>query len=84
LLATERRRNFTNRTILALSYLHPNSALKRGPIRRTNRALKKKAVVAIGRQLMVDGSSNYFTVGPKRSTSSFHEVMILAFVFMAL
>ena len=30
------------------------------------------------------GSSNYFTAGPKRSTSSFHEAMILAFVFRAL
>ena len=27
---------------------------------------------------------NYFTTGPKRSTSSFHEVMIFAFVFRAL
>jgi len=46
----------------------------------SKRALKKKTVVAIGCQLMVDGSSNYFTVGPKRSASSFHEVMILAFM----
>ena len=30
------------------------------------------------------GSSNYFTAGPRRSRSSFHEAMILAFVFMAL
>src|SRR5271166_1797674 len=30
------------------------------------------------------GSSNYFTAGPKRSASSFHEAMILAFVFRAL
>jgi hypothetical protein len=30
------------------------------------------------------GSSNYFTAGPKRSTSSFHEAMILALVFRAL
>jgi hypothetical protein len=30
------------------------------------------------------GSSNYFATGPKRSTSSFHEAMILAFVFRAL
>jgi hypothetical protein len=32
------------------------------------------------------GSSNYFffTAGPKLSTSSFHEAMILAFVFRAL
>src|ERR1700757_2526970 len=31
------------------------------------------------------GSSNYFfTAGPKRSTSSFHSAMILAFVFRAL
>ena len=29
------------------------------------------------------GSSNYFA-GPKRSTSSFHEAMILALVFRAL
>jgi len=28
--------------------------------------------------------SSYFTAGPKRSTSSFHEAMILAFVFRAL
>ena len=28
--------------------------------------------------------SNYFTTGPKRSTSSFHEVMIFAFVLRAL
>ena len=30
------------------------------------------------------GSNNYFTAGQKRSTSSFHEAMILAFVFRAL
>src|SRR5208337_4666690 len=30
------------------------------------------------------GAANYFTAGPKRSTSSFHEAMILAFVFRAL
>jgi hypothetical protein len=30
------------------------------------------------------GSNNYFTAGPRRSTSSFHEAMILAFVFRAL
>ena len=30
------------------------------------------------------GSSNYFTAGPKRSASSFHEAMILALVFRAL
>jgi hypothetical protein len=30
------------------------------------------------------GSSIYFTAGPKRSTSSFHEAMNLAFVFRAL
>ena len=30
------------------------------------------------------GSSNYFAAGPKRSASSFHEAMILAFVFRAL
>jgi len=30
------------------------------------------------------GLSNYFTAGPKLSTSSFHEAMILAFVFRAL
>ena len=30
------------------------------------------------------GSNNYFTAGPKRSTSSFHEAMIFAFVFRAL
>jgi len=30
------------------------------------------------------GSSSYFTGGPKRSTSSFHEAMILAFVLRAL
>ena len=29
-------------------------------------------------------AQNYFTAGPKRSTSSFHEAMILAFVFRAL
>jgi hypothetical protein len=33
---------------------------------------------------VVIGSSNYFTAGPKRSTSSFHEAMILALVFRAL
>src|SRR5271165_7614060 len=30
------------------------------------------------------GSSNYFTAGPKRSTSSFHEATILELVFRAL
>ena len=30
------------------------------------------------------GSNNYFAAGPKRSTSSFHEAMILAFVFRVL
>jgi hypothetical protein len=30
------------------------------------------------------GSSNYFTAGPKRSASSCHEAMILAFVLRAL
>jgi hypothetical protein len=38
----------------------------------------------IGESTVLIGSSNYFTPGPKRSTSSFHEAMILAFVFMAL
>src|SRR5208282_1065759 len=37
----------------------------------------------IGNSVVI-GSSNYFTAGPKRSTSSFHEVMILAFVFRTL
>ena len=37
----------------------------------------------IAKGVLID-SSNHFTAGPKRSTSSFHEAMILALVFRAL
>ena len=35
-------------------------------------------------EIGADHDLNYFTAGPKRSTSSFHEATILAFVFRAL
>ena len=42
------------------------------------------AIGAFALECVLIGSSNYFTAGPKRSTRSFHEAMILAFVFRAL
>ena len=41
------------------------------------------SIAVIAKRVLFD-SNNYFTAGPKRSTSSFHEAMILALVFRAL
>ena len=47
------------------------------------RAPKLLGLVLIAKCVLI-GSSNYFTAGPKRSASSCHEAMILAFVLRAL
>ena len=39
---------------------------------------------ALSPKRVLIGSSNYFAAGPNRSTISFHEATILAFVFRAL
>ena len=49
-----------------------------------NQAIADRQKYCFIAECVLIGSSNYFTAGPKRSASSFHEAMILAFVFRAL
>ena len=59
----------------------PQKAAERRPDAASEADFLEHCFIAKG---VLIGSSNYFTAGPKRSTSSFHEAMILAFVFRAL